>query len=81
MKKPMNPKIVIRSETVADVSTISELTVAAFKTLEISSHTEQFVIEALRAAKALAVSLVAEMEDRVIGHISSIDPAAKTVSY
>jgi putative acetyltransferase len=80
MKKPMNPKIVIRSETVADVSTISELTVAAFKTLEISSHTEQFVIEALRAAKALAVSLVAEMEDRVIGHISSIDPAAKTVS-
>jgi putative acetyltransferase len=66
----MNPKIFIRSETDADVSAISEVTVAAFRTLEISQHTEQFIIEALRAAKALAVSLVAEMEGRVIGHIA-----------
>jgi putative acetyltransferase len=66
----MNPKIVIRSETDADVSAISELTVAAFKTLDISNHTEQFIIEALRAAKALAVSLVAEVDGRVIGHIA-----------
>ena len=64
----MKPKIVIRSETAADVSAIAEVTVAAFRTLEISHHTEQFIIEALRAAKALAVSLVAEMERRVIGH-------------
>ena len=66
----MNPKIVIRNETNADVSAISEVTVAAFKTLEISNHTEQFIIDALRAAKALAVSLVAEMDGRVIGHIA-----------
>jgi putative acetyltransferase len=66
----MNPKIVIRSETDADVSAISEVTIAAFKTLEISNHTEQFVIKALRAAKALAISLVAEMDGRVIGHIA-----------
>jgi putative acetyltransferase len=66
----MNPKIVIRGETDADVSAISEVTVAAFKTLEISNHTEQFIIEALRAAKALAVTLVAEMDGRVIGHIA-----------
>jgi putative acetyltransferase len=66
----MNQKIVIRSETDADVSAISEVTVAAFKTLEISNHTEQFIIEALRAAKALAVSLVAEMDGSVIGHIA-----------
>jgi putative acetyltransferase len=68
--KPMNPKIVIRSETVADVSAITEVTVAAFKTLEISNHTEQFIIAALRDAKALTVSLVAEMDGRVIGHIA-----------
>ena len=49
----MNPKIVIRSETDADVSAITDVTVAAFKTLEISNHTEQFIVEALRAAKAL----------------------------
>ena len=66
----MNPKLVIRSETEADVSAISEVTIAAFKTLEISPHTEQFIIEALRAAKVLAVSLVAEMDARVIGHIA-----------
>ena len=66
----MDPKIVIRSESDADVSAISEVTVAAFKTLELSSHTEQFIVEALRAAKALSVSLVAEMDGKVIGHIA-----------
>jgi putative acetyltransferase len=66
----MNPKIVIRSETDADVGAITDVTVAAFKTLEISSHTEQFIIAALRAARALSVSLVAEVDGRVIGHIA-----------
>ena len=66
----MNPKIVIRNETHEDVCAISEVTIAAFKTLEISHHTEPFIIEALRAAKALTVSLVAETDGRVIGHIA-----------
>ena len=66
----MNPKIVIRNETHSDVCAITEVTIAAFKTLEISNHTEQFIIEAIRAAKALTVSLVAEMDGRVIGHIA-----------
>ena len=66
----MNPKIVIRRETDADVRAISEVTVAAFETLEISNHTEQFIIAALRAAKALTISLVAEADGQVIGHIA-----------
>jgi putative acetyltransferase len=66
----MNPKIVIRSETDADVSAITEVTTAAFKTLEISNRTEQFIIAALRAAKALTVSLVAESGGRVVGHVA-----------
>ena len=66
----MNSKIIIRNETHADVGTITEVTVAAFKTLEISNHTEQFIIAALRAAKALTVSLVAEVDGRVVGHIA-----------
>ncbi len=66
----MNQRIIIRSETDADVSAIAEVTVAAFKTLEISNHTEQFIIAALRAAKALTISLVAEVDGRVIGHIA-----------
>ena len=66
----MNPEIVIRNETHDDIRAITDVTIAAFKTLEISNHTEQFIIEALRAAKALAISLVAEMNGRVIGHIA-----------
>jgi len=66
----MSVKFVIRNETDADVSAIAEVTAAAFETLEISQHTEQFIIAALRAANALTVSLVAEVEGRVIGHIA-----------
>ena len=66
----MKDEIHIRSETDADVSAIAEVTVAAFKTLAISNHTEQFIIAALRAAKALTVSLVAEVNGRVVGHVA-----------
>jgi putative acetyltransferase len=65
-----NPEIVIRNETDADIDAITEVTIAAFKTLEVSNQTEHFIIQALRAAKALTVSLVAEMDGRVIGHIA-----------
>ena len=37
---------------------------------EISNHTEQFIIEALRSARALTVSLVAEVDGIVVGHIA-----------
>lgn len=66
----MNQKIPIRDETAADFGTIAVVTIEAFKTLEISNHTEQYIIGALRAAKALTVSLVAEMDGCVIGHIA-----------
>ncbi len=66
----MNSLIVIRHETDVDVNSITEVTIAAFKTLEISNQTEQFIIEALRAAKALTVSLVAEVDGRVVGHVA-----------
>lgn len=66
----MKPQIIIRRETDADIAAITEVTVAAFKTLEISNHTKQFIIMALRAAKALTVSLVAESEGRVVGHVA-----------
>ena len=66
----MPPKIAIRSETDADRVAITEVTAAAFATLEISNHTEQFIIAALRAAGALTISLVAEVQGRVLGHIA-----------
>ena len=63
-------KILIRDETKYDASAITEVTVAAFGSLEISNHKEQFIIEALRSAKALTLSLVAEVDSRVVGHIA-----------
>lgn len=66
----MNPKIAIRNEIESDANAITDVTLAAFKTMEISNHTEQFIVEALRGAGALTVSLVAELDGRVIGHIA-----------
>lgn len=66
----MNRKIVIRNEKAADIDAITDVTIAAFKTLEVSNQTEHFIIEALRAANALALSLVTEREGRVVGHIA-----------
>lgn len=45
--KDMNQRIAIGGETDADGCTITEVTAAAFKTLEVSNRTEQFVIGAL----------------------------------
>jgi putative acetyltransferase len=66
----MNTKIEIRSEKDGDANAITRVTVAAFKTLEISRHTEQFIITALRSARALTLSLVAETDGLVVGHIA-----------
>jgi putative acetyltransferase len=62
--------MIIRKETLSDVEAITRVTIAAFRTLEISNHTEQFIIKALRAAGALTISLVAEIDGQVVGHIA-----------
>lgn len=63
-------EIVIRDETESDAAAITEVTAAAFESMEISGHTEQFIIEALRSAGVLTLSLVAEVDGRVVGHIA-----------
>jgi putative acetyltransferase len=62
--------VIIRNENESDIKVISEITKAAFENLAISNHTEQFIINALRNAKALTISLVAEIEKKVVGHIA-----------
>ena len=62
--------MIIRNETSSDIEAISKVTIAAFKSLAISQHTEQFIINALREANALTVSLVAEIDGQVVGHIA-----------
>jgi putative acetyltransferase len=66
----MRAEVLIREERAEDAAAIGAVTMAAFETLAISSHTEQFIVAALRAAGALTVSLVAEVGGRVVGHIA-----------
>lgn len=60
----------IRDERPDDRAAITAVTIAAFETLEISGHTEHFIVDALRDAGALTVSLVAELGGKVVGHIA-----------
>jgi putative acetyltransferase len=62
--------IIIRNEIESDIEAIGEITKTAFANLPISNHTEQFIINALRDANALTISLVAEADNKVVGHIA-----------
>lgn len=62
--------MIIRNEMESDVEVISEVTRAAFENHPYSKHTEQFIVNVLRAANALTVSLVAEVDGKVVGHIA-----------
>lgn len=62
--------MILRKERITDIEAITEVTIAAFKNHPISKHTEQFIINALRAAGALTISLVAEIDGKVVGHIA-----------
>ncbi len=66
----MDINIIIRNEIESDIKAISEITKAAFENLPISNHTEQFIINVLRDANALTISLVAEADNKVVGHIA-----------
>jgi putative acetyltransferase len=67
--------IQIREELPADVSVISRVTSAAFLAAPHTSHTEQFIIDALRRAGRLTVSRVATHNGEVVGHVA-ISPTA-----
>ena len=62
--------MIIRKETQSDVGAITDITKAAFKNHPFTNNTEQFIINALRADNALTVSLVAELEGKLMGHIA-----------
>jgi putative acetyltransferase len=62
--------IKIRSEAPSDVAAIEAVTIAAFLNAPHTSHTEQFIVNALRKAGQLSVSLVAEDNGDIIGHVA-----------
>jgi putative acetyltransferase len=62
--------MIIRPETPEDYRAITEVTLAAF-TGKFSDHpTEHLIILGLREAGALSLSLVAELDRRIVGHVA-----------
>ena len=66
--KPM--PIQLRHETPDDIAAIEAVTIAAFADAPHTSHTEQFIVRALRAAAELTLSIVAEEHGQVVGHVA-----------
>jgi putative acetyltransferase len=62
--------MIIRNERSTDIEAIAEVTIAAFQNHPISHQTEHFIIKALRDAKALTISLVAEIDGKIVGHVA-----------
>ncbi len=60
----------IRPENNDDHNAISEATITAFEDHPFSQKTEHLIIDELREANALTVSLVAVINEQVIGHIA-----------
>jgi putative acetyltransferase len=60
----------IRSEQPEDIAIIRQITKVAFAPKEYSSQTEAAIVDALRGAGALTVSLVAVIDGEVVGHVA-----------
>ena len=62
--------MILRRETPGDTEAIRTLTEEAFRTAPHADGTEHVIIDRLRAAGALALSLVAEIDGVVAGHVA-----------
>ena len=69
--------IQLRHETPDDIAAIEAVTIAAFANAPHTSHTEQFIVRALRAANELTLSIVAEEHGQIVGHLA-VSPVAIT---
>jgi putative acetyltransferase len=63
-------RIEIADETPSDIAAIRSITISAFLHAQHTSHTEQFIVDALRKAGQLTVSLVAKVDGTVVGHVA-----------
>jgi len=62
--------MIIRPEATEDIEMIEQITIAAFTGKPYSSQTEHLIINRLRAMDALSLSLVAELDGKVVGHVA-----------
>ncbi len=66
----MTERVRIREERPGDIAAIRRITAEAFRGMPYSSQTEAAIVDALRDAGALAVSLVAVEDGDVVGHVA-----------
>lgn len=62
--------LLIRPEKATDVEAIEQITIAAFSGKSFSSHDEHLIVDRLREISALSLSLVAELDGQVVGHVA-----------
>lgn len=65
----------IRKESPSDAGAIEAVTIAAFRNAAHTDHTEQFIVRSLRSSGQLTVSLVAEDNGSIVGHVA-VSPVA-----
>jgi putative acetyltransferase len=66
----MTSEFLIREECPADTDAIGELITSAFFGMPYADGDEAELVEALRSQDALSVSLVAQLDDAIVGHIA-----------
>jgi len=62
--------MIIRHEKPSDIETITKVTKEAFKDQSFRQQTEHLIVDDLRKAGALTISLVTEIEGRIVAHIA-----------
>ncbi len=64
----MNLKI--RNEDRGDIDAIEKVTIEAFLNAPHTDNTEQYIVRELRNSDALSISLVAESQGQIVGHVA-----------
>lgn len=65
------PALALRDEAPGDADAIRSVIIAAFRGVPHASGTEAQIVDDLRAAGALALSLVAEGSEGILGHVAA----------
>lgn len=62
--------LILRNEQADDIESIFNITQLAFENAAHTDHTEHLIVNALREADQLSISIVAELDEKIIGHVA-----------
>ena len=62
--------LTIRKESRGDIEAIEKVTIEAFLNAPHTDHTEHYIVRELRNSDALSISLIAESQGVLIGHVA-----------